>query len=219
MKLDIPVENIISLVERQLFNIFSCTNTISPYMERTLVRLELCFNKTKNKYYHDNNGDSVFSPFHSGQYSIFLYYLSNTIFRAGDNDPLATKIYYLNKVLHSIDWYYEIELPSYWGVEHPLGTILGRAEYSNGLFLYQGCTIGGNNGLYPKLGENVIMYSNSSILGNSIIGNNVVLSTHAVVLNQNIQSNSIVYGISPNLTIVEKPPEYIINKYINQIFS
>ena len=63
---------------------------------------------------------------------------------------MSDLIYYLNKILHSIDCYFEIKLPTKFGVEHPLGSVLGRASYSEGLFIYQGCTIGGNKGILSK---------------------------------------------------------------------
>ena len=131
---------------------------------------------------------------------------------------IASKIYYLNKILNSVDWYYEIELPTYWGVEHPLGSVLGRAEYSEGLFIYQGCTIGGNKKKYPKIGKNVILYSNSSILGDSIIGDNVLISTGTTIKDENIPDDSLVFGQSPNLIIKRKGKEYVEN-YISDFWK
>jgi len=54
---------------------------------------------------------------------------------------------------------------------------------------------------YPTIGNNVRMYSNSSILGNSIVGNNVLIAAGACVINSTIPDNSIVFGESPNLLI------------------
>ena len=47
---------------------------------------------------------------------------------------IADKIYYLNKILHSVDIYHEVELPSTFFLEHPVGTVLGRAKYQDGLW-------------------------------------------------------------------------------------
>ena len=116
-----------------------------------------------------------------------------------------------------MDWFYEIELPTYWGVEHPVGSVLGRAKYNDGLYIYQGCTVGGNNKRYPSLGHNVIMYSNATILGNCNIGNNVILSTGTIIKEENIPDNCIVFGKSPNLVVKEKPYGYI-EKILDEIW-
>ena len=150
----------------------------------------------------------LFSPYHSGQYSIFLYYLANTIWKETGNRELCSTIYYLNKCLNAVDWFYEIELPDIFDVEHPVGTVMGRGQYSNRFIFYQGCTVGGsiNGGItyYPKMGEYLTMYANSTILGDCIIGANCVLAARALVKNQDVPPNSIVYGESPNLIIKEK---------------
>jgi serine O-acetyltransferase len=114
---------------------------------------------------------------------------------------LKDKFYYLNKILHSVDIYAEVELPPVFFFEHPLGLVLGRAEYGNNFFAMQGCTVGGNKGKYPIIGENVKMYSNSKIVGNSKIGNNVWLSANVYVKDTDIPDNSIVFGSSPYLII------------------
>ena len=116
-----------------------------------------------------------------------------------------------------MDWFYEIELPNYWGVEHPVGSVLGRAQYNDGLFIYQNCTIGGNKKQYPTLGRNVIMYSNSTIIGNCNIGNNVIISTGTTIKDQNIPSNSMVFGESPNLVINQKSEDRI-SELIDEIW-
>ena len=192
-------------INTQIANIFVDDVDVRPYIDVAVKRSISCFDMNKNKYYKKDN----INIFHSGQYSQLLYYLSNTIYRTSKDTLLATKIYYLNKVLHSVDWYFEIELPNYWGVEHPLGSILGRATYGDGFFFFQGCTVGGNKGVYPKIGNNVIMYSNSKILGDSKIGDNVLIGADTKIKDQNVPSNCIVFGNSPNLIIKKKPKEDI----------
>jgi serine O-acetyltransferase len=106
--------------------------------------------------------------------------------------------------MNSVDWYYEIELPEYFGVEHPIGSVLGRAKYSDGFFLFQGCTVGGDKGLnprYPQIGKNVILYSNSTVLGDVRIGDNVVIATGTTIINESVPDCCFVFGKSPNLII------------------
>ena len=209
MHMDIGKDELLQYVDKQLENLLIYNESVKQYLDTAINRSQKCFVKTKNKYYHDANGDVNFSVFHSGQYSIFLYYLANTVFQIGNNTLLANKIYYLNKILHSVDWYHEIVLPEYWGVEHPLGSVLGRAKYSNGFFVYQGCTVGGNKGAYPVLDENVILYSNSTIIGDTHIGKNVIVSTGTIIKDENIPDNCLVFGRSPDLIIKQKDTKYM----------
>lgn len=212
MEMELSKEELINHLNRQLTNNFGLCGDVEPFIDAALKRVQICFEATKNKYYHKGtSGNAYFSPYHSGQYSIFLYYLANTIHRSGGDAKLATKIYYLNKIMHSVDWYYEIELPEFWGLEHPMSSVLGRAKYSNGFFFYQGCTVGGNKGKYPEMGKNVILYSNVTVLGDSKIGNNVVISTGTTIKDENIPDNCLVFGTSPNLIIKQKDELYIGN--------
>lgn len=79
--------------------------------------------------------------------------------------------------------------------------MLGRAKYSNYFFVYQRCSTGGKDLIYPTIGEGVVMYGGSSIIGKCSIGNNVWLSAGALVMEQDIPGNSAVFGQSPHLTI------------------
>lgn len=129
----------------------------------------------------------------------------------------ADCVYYLNKIMHSCDWFYAVDLPDIFMGEHPLGSVLGRAEYGNYFFFYQGVTVGGNrnrNGelYYPVIGDNVCLYANSSILGDALIGNNVIISAGTVVVGDTIPDNSIVFGRSPELIIKIKSPEEILER-------
>lgn len=67
---------------------------------------------------------------YSGQYTLFLYYLSRELNRGCDKR--ADYVYYLNKIMHGVDWYHEIKLPVHFGIEHPVGSVLGKAEYGCG---------------------------------------------------------------------------------------
>ena len=115
--------------------------------------------------------------------------------------------------MHSVDWYYEVKLPVHFMAEHPLGSVLGRAEYGDYLFVYQGTTVGGNRKdgklYYPVLGNNILIYANSTILGNCHIGNNVIISAESYIINETIPDNCIVFGKSPDIVIKNKSEEEI----------
>lgn len=79
MEMAIESTQLRELINKQLSTFFCGSSDIYPYINSALLRTEKCFKKNNNKYYKSNNGNTLFSPFHSGQYSIFLYILSNTI--------------------------------------------------------------------------------------------------------------------------------------------
>lgn len=114
---------------------------------------------------------------------------------------IADKVYCLNKLLNAVDLFYAIEFPEHWSCEHPIGSVMGRARYGDYFFFYQGCTVGGNHGEYPVIGNNVTMYSNSKVLGKSHIGNNVIVGANAYVKDTDIPDNSMVFGQFPNLIV------------------
>lgn len=142
--------------------------------------------------------ENPINPLHSVQWAVFLYKFSYLLFLDG-HEKLASQVYYLNKIMHSNDWFYEVELPMHFYAEHPLGSVLGRAKYGDYFFIYQGCTVGGNRGGYPEIGKHVLMFSDSKILGLSKIGDNVIVSANTYIKDEDVPSNVIVFGQSPNL--------------------
>lgn len=202
---DYEEEKLIDLLIKRLENFFLLSEEerieIKNFHPYVLDKLKTCFEGIDNKYFKRNE-KIFFSPNHSGQYLIYLYFYSNVFSSIGiTGNKLKDKIYYLNKILHSVDIYAEVKLPSVFFFEHPLGLVLGRAIYGNNFFAMQGCTVGGNKGKYPIIGENVKMFSNSKIIGNSIIGDNVWLSANSYIKDEDIPNQSIVFGSSPNLII------------------
>lgn len=213
MVFTIPKEDILSQLLMQLrSHFFISEEEESVIKSRYDYALRACkenFSHSDNKYYWiEEDGLKVcrFNPYHAVQYMIFLYYLSNDIYKNANIGQLCDKIYYLNKIFHSVDLFYAVELPAHFGAEHPLGVVMGRAQYSNGFFFYQGCTVGGTRDMqgnlyYPVIGKSVHMYSNSSILGKCHIGNNVNIGAGCIVKNQDVPDNCTVFGQSPNLII------------------
>ncbi|EAK1359507.1 hypothetical protein B7K05_04345 [Campylobacter coli] len=119
-----------------------------------LEKVNFCFSRISAKYYEKNF--CLKDVHHTSKYTMFLYYLSNIVFKK-NKLTLASQIYALNKMLHGIDMYYEIELPSVFMLEHPVGTVLGRAKYPDYFCVYQNCTVGGvrkNNKIYYPEFEN-----------------------------------------------------------------
>lgn len=201
-------ERIRKILFRQLENFWDewDEEVINRQIPEALEQMNKNYSMAASKQRY-RDGNMVFDPMYMGTWAIFLYKLSRLLFLEGNNKE-AECIYYLNKVLHSVDWFYQTELPLHFMAEHLLGSVLGRAQYSDYLFVYQGTTIGGNRKgdvlYYPKVGENVVLYANATVLGNTSIGNNVIISANTYIINENIPNNCIVFGHSPNIIIKEQ---------------
>jgi serine O-acetyltransferase len=205
MIFEIKKEELLKGLIQQLNYFFTLSNievdAIYGLGEEVFKRCEFNFSHNNNKYY-SKLGKAYFNPYHSGQYTVFLYYFSNSIFKnRKDCSNLTDKLYYLNRIMNSCDLYYEVELPRIFNLDHPLGAVMGRAKFGNYFQFSQNCTVGNNNNVYPVIGEHVTMSANTMILGNSKIGNQVILGAGACVKDQDIPANSLVFGSSPNLII------------------
>ena len=103
MQLSLNRSNLTAYVGRQLENLFPdgfALDDLPVFVDRALERLEYCFSRVRLKGYFDG-GQSRFSHRHSDQYAVFLYYLSNSVFRDKPGHPIAEKAYALNKALLS----------------------------------------------------------------------------------------------------------------------
>ena len=204
MIFEISVGEIQQMLIKQLNSFFPISDKeitlLDLEIHNVIERCERCFEKNKNKYY-SKEGLTYFNPFHSSQYATFLYFFSNSIFKYRKDVQLANKLYYLNKIMNACDLFYEVELPEIFMFDHPVGSVMGRAEYGNYFSFGQNCTVGNNKGIFPRIGEGVRMAANSMILGNSAIGDNVIIGAGACVKDENVPANSIVFGFSPNLIV------------------
>lgn len=170
----------------------------------------------KNKYYSDVNN---LTPYHSCQYTMFLYFAANTIFKQNGRLELCDKMYNLSKIVSAADIYYEIELPEIFMFDHPVGTVLGRAKYGNYFTFSQGCTVGNNKGIYPVIGNCVSMMSNSKILGNCKIGDNVIISANTYIKDKDVPSNCIVFNGASGDLIFKETDENLIKQRFDSVFS
>lgn len=212
MILEIQKTELQALLEKQINNIFFLRDEersiLSGALDIALERCEYCFSYSRSKYYQ-KQGQVYFNPFHSGQYSIFLYFISNTIFQLDPkNSTLADRVYYLNKCLNGLDLFYEVNMPKAFSLGHPVGTVIGRATYGEYFGISQNCTVGNSNGKYPVFGENVKLMAGSMVLGDCTVGDDVIFSANSYAKDVDIPSCSIVFGSSPNIVIKRKDKAY-----------
>ena len=122
---------------------------------------------------------------------------------------MSDKIYYLNKTLNGLDLFYEVKMPKIFILDHPVGTVIGKASIKSFFSFSSNCVVGNNKGIFPRLGSNVYLSTGSTILGDCTIGNNVIFAANSYILDKDISSNSIVYGRHPNIEVKKITSEEI----------
>ena len=212
MLLAMPRSKLRDLLLSQIKNLFLLDDQIEPAildenLQEALNRTAYSFSLTTNKYYQ-RDGMVFFNPLHTAQYGIFLYFLANTIWRRYGSIVLCDKLFALGKVINGLDLYYEIEMPDVFFMDHPVGTVLGRAHYGRFFSVSQNCTVGNNKGIYPIIGEHVTMMSASRIIGKCRIGNYVVISSGTFIKDQDVPDFSLVFGSSPQIIVKHRSIDY-----------
>lgn len=198
---DMSAEDLCAYVTHQLNRFFPDNRPVAPEQLRPVIgealeRACACFTGIEKKKFRVG-GKAMFNYLHPDHYAMFLYLLSNTVSRRDRANPLAFRLFYLNKIMHGLDVYHDAELPEVFQFMHPLGTVLGHAKYGNYFCVYQGCSVGcDEDGIFPEIGEYVILYAGSSVIGRSKIGDNVVVGANTMILNQDVPANKIILGRS-----------------------
>jgi serine O-acetyltransferase len=130
----------------------------------------------------------------SNEMGVFLFRLGQVLHESNHED-LKPQIHWLLKELCSCEIYFNNEIGEGFYIVHGEGTIIGsRNKIGKGFKIHQGCTVGHKkNGIGNgnKVGDNVTMYCNSSIIGELVIGNNVVIGGH-VMVTSNLLDNTII---------------------------
>lgn len=126
--------------------------------------------------------------------AVFLFRLGNEI-HLNKKDDLKFQIHWLLKELCSCEIYFNNEINKGFYIVHGEGTVIGsRNKIGKGFIIHQGCTIGhkkNGEGNGNVIGDNVKMYSNSSIIGELVIGDNVVIGGNVLIF-KNIENDKVI---------------------------
>lgn len=123
----------------------------------------------------------------------FIYWLSREIWENEGNIDECAALFCLNKLLNSIDLFYEIDMPeAFFLGGHTSGQVFAKANYKNFLVTYQNCTIGRNLNDAPTLGKYNVLYPGSSVIGNCSLGDNVILGPGVQVVDRDIEDNTML---------------------------
>ena len=206
---NLPANQLVTYVRAQIQHFFPAGDDpqlalIDTYCAAALKRLDTCVSQVKLWT------PGQFDILHSSQYCTFLYYLSNTIWRAEQARSVCTKLFLLNKALNGIDCFYEIELPEVFFIGHSVGIVLAKATYGNHLVLYQNSTVGKNHGIAPVLEDGVILYPNTAVIGRCLVRQGSVIAQGVGVVNSDTQANRIAFRSTDGSLVFRKPGHHYL---------
>lgn len=210
---DFSREQLIDYVDCQLQHFFPDKRRgertlLAQHMDETLARLNHCINAvrmwTPNQFYY----------LHSEQYTTFLYFLANTLWRHTQQEALCNKLFFLNKSLNGFNCFYSIALPDIFFIGHSLGIVLANTQFGNYLVLYQNVTVGKNHGAAPTIGEGVIFYPHSAVIGGCRIADHTVLAQGTRVMGRDTTGQCLVFPGAAG-EVLEKP---LRRPILNDIF-
>ena len=92
-------------------------------------------------------------------------------------------------------------MPDIFFLIHPLGSVVGNGIDDDYLVIYQNCTIGSTADHYPTFGNDVVLYTGSSVIGKCNVGSDVVFGANSFIINTDVPSHSVVVGAHPNIRL------------------
>ena len=176
---------------------------VDAHLDEALERMHRCINGCA-PWRPDE-----FNVLQSSQHTIFLYYLSNTIWRRSGNTAAATRLFLMNKAFNGIDLFYEIAMPEVFYIGHSVGIVLAKATYGNHLVLYQNSTIGRHKADIPVIGDRVVVYPNSAIIGRSVVESDAVISQGTSVINKRVPAGQMAFRSGDGLAFSPRPDDLL----------
>lgn len=69
-------------------------------------------------------------------------------------------------------------------ITHPVGIVIGKCDIGENFIIYQNTTVGvKRNGDVPVIGDNVVLCTNSVILGSIKVADNITIGASSLVIN------------------------------------
>lgn len=189
---------------------FVTTDVIAASLPSALRRTDFCIGNIKAWRNND------FNYLISGQYAIFLYYLSSCIWTESGSCEVATRVFLLNKALNGIDIFYEVSMPDIFLIGHTVGMVFSKAYYDDFFVMHQSCTIGRNGSDRPTLEKGVILYPNSSVIGKCLVRSNSVISPGVQLVNQDTPGNCYVFMGEKGKPVFKEIDEFFADRYFER---
>lgn len=180
-----------------------------------LDRTEYCFLHIRQ---YNSNGEARLSHLHMDQYSTFLYYYSNSIWKMGEDARFADKLILLNRALSGMWVSYKNNLPDIFCLVHPVGTVLGNANYGDYLVVLHNVTVNtvlGDQGEYLlNIGKGCYLSAGAKIIGGGDIGDGCTLGVNTVLHNHPLDSGTLAYEDPDGRLIIKKHDNHhLIEQY------
>jgi serine O-acetyltransferase len=196
LSLSLPTDDFENFIIKQVNNFFPDGNELN---KDSLFKkaLDSAFDRTYFAFKYisieafNKDGVTYLSHLHTDQYTVFLWFLSNSLLSAYDDDIYAKKIFYLNKALNGVVCMYDAKMPDIFIILHGTGAMLGKASYSNFFVCCQGVTVGANHGIYPSLGKGVSLLPGAAVVGNCNIGHGVTFAANTLTNSTDIPDNTV----------------------------
>jgi serine O-acetyltransferase len=182
-------------------------SAIDAHLDEALERLHRCINACA-PWRADE-----FNVLQSSQHAIYLYFLANTIWKRSGDTEAPTRLFLMNKAFNGIDLFYEIAMPEVFYIGHSVGIVLAKATYGNYLVLYQNSTVGRHKDQIPVLGERVVLYPNTAVIGRSVVEDDAVVSQGVSVVNKRVPKGSIAFPGAPGELAFRPRPDDLIGEY------
>ena len=180
---------------------------VDAHLDAALERLHRCINACA-PWRSDE-----FNILQSSQHCIYLYYLANTIWKTSGDTAAPTRLFLMNKAFNGIDLFYEIGMPEVFYIGHSVGIVLAKATYGNYLVLYQNSTVGRHKDQIPVIGDRVVMYPNTAIIGRSVVENDCVISQGTSIVNRQVPAGSIAFPGEPGKLAFRPRPDDLLAEY------
>jgi serine O-acetyltransferase len=172
---------------------------VDAHLDAALERLHVCINGCAPWK------PDVFNVLQSSQHCIYLYYLANTIWKQSGDTAAPTRLFLMNKALNGIDLFYEIAMPQVFYIGHSVGIVLAKATYGNHLVLYQNSTVGRHKDQIPQIGDRVVLYPNTAVIGRSVVESDAVISQGTSVINKRVPAGQMAFRAGDGLAFSPRP--------------
>lgn len=139
-----------------------------------------------------------FVPWVDINYKIYKIYLKSNWFYHNNIKIISYKYFYKNFKKYNCYISPKAKLKEQIKFPHPMGIVIGDGvEIGKNVTIYQNVTLGRKYkdiSEYPIIGNNVVIYCNSVVIGNVKIGDNAIIGCNSVVL-RDVKNGEIVSGI------------------------
>ena len=181
--------------------------TADAHLDEALERLHRCINACA-PWRPDE-----FNVLQSSQHAIYLYFLANTIWKRSGETESPTRLFLMNKALNGIDLFYEIAMPQVFYIGHSVGIVLAKATYGEFLVLYQNSTVGRHKDQIPVIGQRVVLYPNTAVIGRSVVEDDAVVSQGVSVVNKHVPKGAMAFAGPPGELVFRPRPDDLLSEY------